>query len=198
MIGGAIIAEPFIKIVFGQKWIPSIFYFQLLCFSGMLYPLHVINLNILKVKGRSDLFLRLEIIKKVISIILIAMVLFCNFGIEGLLWFAIIEGGIEYFINSHYSGEFISYSTKDQLMDISPIVISVIIMAAIAYGIGRILPDNNLLKIIVQVFVAISVYIGVSRKICREEFRVIYEMLRNGFDRFKVALESVINNSIKK
>lgn len=198
MIGGAIIADPLIKIVFGQKWIPSIFYFQLLCFSGMLYPLHVVNLNILKVKGRSDLFLRLEIIKKVISIILIAIVLFCNFGIEGLLWLAIIESIIEYFINSHYSGEFIFYSTKDQLIDILPIAISVVIMAVITYGIGIILPDINWLKIIVQVIVAISVYIGTSRKICREEFNTIYEMLRTGFKRFKAAFGNVFNNSTEK
>ena len=164
----------------------------------MLYPLHVINLNILKVKGRSDLFLRLEIIKKVISIILIALVLFCNFGIEGLLWLAIIESSIEYFINSHYSGEFIFYSTKNQLMDILPIVISVVIMAVITYGIGIILPDNNGLKIIVQVIVAISVYIGVTRIICKEEFNTIYEMLRTGFKRLKGVFRNVINNSREK
>ncbi len=178
MIGLAIIAEPFIKIVFGEKWIPSIFYFQLLCFSGMLFPLHAINLNILQVKGRSDLFLRLELIKKVISIILIAIVLICKFGIKGLLWLAIIDSLIEYFLDSYYSSEFISYSAKEQLKDIIPIFISVIIMGVITYGIGIILPDNNGLKIIVQVFVGTSVYLGISRIICKEEFNTIYGMLK--------------------
>lgn len=68
MIGLASIADPLIKVVFGEKWIPSIPYFQILCFAGMFYALHAINLNILQVKGRSDLFLKLEIIKKLLEL----------------------------------------------------------------------------------------------------------------------------------
>ena len=78
MIGLASIADPLIKVVFGEKWIPSIPYFQILCFAGMFYALHAINLNILQVKGRSDLFLKLEIIKNYWSFINC----FCNvFGL---------------------------------------------------------------------------------------------------------------------
>lgn len=63
MLGLAAMAKPLIIILIGEKWLPAAGYLQIICFSGMLYPLHAINLNILKVKGRSDLFLKLEIIK---------------------------------------------------------------------------------------------------------------------------------------
>ena len=64
MLGLAAVAKPLIVILIGEKWLPAVYFLQIICFSGMLYPLHAINLNILQVKGRSDLFLKLEIIKK--------------------------------------------------------------------------------------------------------------------------------------
>ena len=86
MMGLAAIADPLIKLLIGEKWAPSIPYFQILCFTGILYPLHALNLNILQVKGRSDLFLKIEIFKKIIGIISIIVVLFFGLGIIGLLW----------------------------------------------------------------------------------------------------------------
>jgi len=68
MMGLAAVAKPMILTLIGEKWLPSVIYLQMLCFVGMFYPLHALNLNMLKVQGRSDLFLRLEIIKKVLAI----------------------------------------------------------------------------------------------------------------------------------
>lgn len=68
MLGLAAVAKPLILILIGEKWLPAVYFLQIICFSGMLYPLHAINLNILQVKGRSDLFLKLEIIKKIIAV----------------------------------------------------------------------------------------------------------------------------------
>ena len=64
MMGMVAVAEPMVIVLIGEHWRPSIIYLQMLCFVGMMYPLHVLNLNMLNVQGRSDLFLRLEIIKK--------------------------------------------------------------------------------------------------------------------------------------
>ena len=71
MLGLAAIAKPLIILLIGEKWLPAVPFLQIICFSGMLYPLHAINLNILQVKGRSDLYLKLEIIKKIIAVITI-------------------------------------------------------------------------------------------------------------------------------
>ena len=80
MLGLAAVAKPLILILIGEKWLPAVYFLQIICFSGMLYPLHAINLNILQVKGRSDLFLKLEIIKKIIA--MGPMVVGIVYGIE--------------------------------------------------------------------------------------------------------------------
>lgn len=90
MLGLAAIAKPMILILIGEKWIPAIVYLQIICLSSMLYPLHAINLNILQVEGRSDIFLKLEIIKKIIGIGPIILGIF--YGIEPMLWGAFSFG----------------------------------------------------------------------------------------------------------
>ena len=84
----------------------------------MLYPLQAINLNILQVKGRSDLFLKLEIIKKVIAVGPIVIGIF--WGIEYMLWGSVFTSFIAYFLNSYYSADLVNYPTKKQIMDIFP------------------------------------------------------------------------------
>ena len=118
MMGLAACSESLVVILIGEKWAPCIPYLQLLCFSQMLYPLHAINLNILKVKGRSDLFLRLEIIKKCISIPVIIIGIYL--GIKAMLIAMIVNGCIAYLLNSYYTASLIQYSTISQLRDITP------------------------------------------------------------------------------
>lgn len=118
MLGMAAMAKPMIVTLIGEKWLPSVEYLQLLCFSAMLFPLHALNLNILNVKGRSDLFLRLEIVKKLLAVpvILAGIAL----GIKAMLVGLIILSFISYFINSYYSARLIRYPVSEQLEDILP------------------------------------------------------------------------------
>ena len=118
MLGLAAVAKPLILILIGEKWLPAVYFLQIICFSGMLYPLHAINLNILQVKGRSDLFLKLEIIKKIIAVgpIVVGIV----YGIEYMLWGGVLTSFIAYFLNSYYSANLINYPTSEQIKDILP------------------------------------------------------------------------------
>lgn len=116
----AVIAEPLFRFLLTEKWLPAAPYFQILCFAGIMYPLHAYNLNILKVKGRSDLILKLEFIKKAICVAGILCVI--PFGIYGLLYFQLIFNFLGYYINSIYSGKLINYSIVEQLQDIMPII----------------------------------------------------------------------------
>jgi teichuronic acid exporter len=118
MLGLAAIAKPLILILIGEKWLSAVSYLQIICFAGMLYPLHAINLNMLQVKGESGLFLKLEILKKTIAVIPICLGIF--YGIEVLLWGSVFTSFISYFLNSSYSGKFIDYSTWSQIKDILP------------------------------------------------------------------------------
>ncbi len=118
MLGLAAVAEPMIITLIGEKWRPSIIYLQMLCFAGMLYPLHALNLNMLKVQGRSDLFLRLEIIKKALAIPVIIIGIL--FGIRIMIIGMIFNSFVAYYLNSYWSGKFIDYSMKQQVKDIMP------------------------------------------------------------------------------
>ena len=177
MIGLTVIANPFINLLFGTNWVASIPYFQVLCFAGMLLPLHAINLNILKVKGRSDLFLGLEVIKKVVGVTSIGIVLFLKLGIMGLLWTVVLNSYISYFINSYFSAELLSYSTKEQIKDIMPIFIVSILMGTLVYFSGTVLPDNYFIKLLVQIFIGVVTYIGISRIAKIEELKTVYDMI---------------------
>ncbi len=114
----AAMGEPLFRFLFTEKWLPAVPYFQILCILGILLPIHSYNLNILKVKGRSDLFLRLEIVKKILIVIMIAVTY--KFGIIMMLWGRVFGSLIGLFINCHYSGKFLNYNLWKQLGDLVP------------------------------------------------------------------------------
>lgn len=178
MLGLASVATPLIYLIYGEKWMLSIPYFQLLCFAGMLFPLHAINLNILQVKGRSDLFLRLEIAKKFILSILIMIVLFFKLGIIGLIAALVLFSYISYFVNSYYSKVLISYSITEQLADIIPIFMISVFMAVVVYLSSSILPDDNqCIKLIFQCIIGCFVYVVTCKVAKRQELNTVYELV---------------------
>jgi teichuronic acid exporter len=117
----AALGEPVFTFLFTSKWLPAVPYFQVLCLSGVLYPIHYYNLNLIRVKGRSDLFLRLEIYKKILSLVIISISLF--FGIYGLLFGSVIISILMLFVNTKYAAKFINYNMWEQLADIFPTLI---------------------------------------------------------------------------
>lgn len=131
MLGLAAVAKPLIIILIGEKWLTAVSFLQIICFSGMLYPLHAINLNILQVKGRSDLFLKLEIIKKTIAVFPILIGIF--YGIEYMLWGSVLTSFIAYFLNSHYSADLIRYSTIEHIKDVLPVFAVSLTIAAVMW-----------------------------------------------------------------
>lgn len=132
-----VMATPLFRFVLTEKWLPAVPYFQILCISGILYPFHVYNLNILNVKGRSDLFLKLEIVKKALLVVTIAISI--PFGIFGLLWGSVISSALALFINSYYSGKFINYNVVEQIKDVAPIVLISVTAGLLTWGTDAIL-----------------------------------------------------------
>lgn len=158
MIGLASVSESMIYTLIGAKWEPSIIYLQMLCFVGMMYPLHVINLNMLQVQGRSDLFLKLEVLKKIIAIPVIVIAVF--FGIKVMIVGMIIETFIAYYLNSYWSGKYIDYSFSQQVKDILPSFLLSLTMGMAVFLLGWLLPLSYPLKLVIQiVFGALFIYI---------------------------------------
>ncbi len=149
MLGMAAVAEPMIITLIGEKWRPSIIYLQMLSFVGMMYPLHALNLNMLQVQGRSDLFLKLEIIKKILAMPIIIIGIF--WGIKIMIAGMMVNTLIAYYLNSYWSGKMIGYSFKQQIKDILPSFIMAFGMAIIVYGLGLIISLNPLPLLIIQI-----------------------------------------------
>ncbi|EKQ56939.1 MULTISPECIES: lipopolysaccharide biosynthesis protein [unclassified Clostridium] len=177
MTGLAAIGQPMITLLFGEKWSHSIIYFQILCLEGMLYPIHSINLNILQVKGRSDLFLKLEVVKKIIGISIIILVLALRLGMMGIMWGIVLECYITYFINACYSNILIGYSIREQINDIYSNFFTSVIMGVIVYCFGMIFSFSNIIILLIQILLGILSYLLLNKIIKREELNTILEFV---------------------
>ena len=168
MLGLAATAKPVILILIGEKWLVAVKYLQIICFSGMLYPLHAINLNILQVKGRSDLFLKLEIIKKGLAVGPICLGIFL--GIEYMLLGSVINSFIAYYLNARYSQGMINYSVLEQVKDILPTFIVSLCVAAVMWSI-TLLEVNNYLLLLIQCIVGTLMAGIIYEKLNLEEYK---------------------------
>ena len=153
MLGMAAVAKPMVLTLIGEKWLPSVIYLQMLCFVGMFYPLHALNLNMLQVQGRSDLFLRLEIIKKILAIPTIVIGIF--FGIKLMIAGMMVNTLIAYYLNSYWSGKMIGYSFSQQVKDIFPSLLLALLMAATVFILGNMLALAPITKLFIQVLCGI-------------------------------------------
>ncbi|KKE79858.1 lipopolysaccharide biosynthesis protein [Bacilli bacterium] len=163
MLGIAAIADSLLVLLLGQKWESAVLYFQLLCVAAILFPMHAINLNILKVKGRSDLFLRLEIIKKVMTTVALIITIFLNLGVASFIVTAIITNHLSLLINTYYSGKEIEYGTIEQIKDLLPSYINSFLMAIIVYYIGHLVDLPLILIVVLQVIIGVITYFFLSR-----------------------------------
>jgi O-antigen/teichoic acid export membrane protein len=161
LIGGAVLADPVIRFLFTEKWLPAVPFFQILCIGGIIYPLHAYNLNILKVKGRSDLFLRLEIIKKLMGVTVITVGL--QFGIYGLLYSELALSFIAFFINTWYSGRLLDYPASRQALDITPILLVALAMGFFVWVVdGLMVQFPDIIRLLTGSLVGAVLYFGIS------------------------------------
>ena len=178
-----IAAEPIIGLLLGEKWLPVIPYFQILALGALFQPIHNYNLNILQVKGRADLYLRLEIIKKIL--VIAAVVLGLRFGIYGLLWGQVTVSILSLFINTFYTAKFLKYPMLQQLADLLPsILIACSIGALIWWGSGLILYG---LTIWAKALVLVASYVLSFWWFCSliqlEEYRSIRDLVKNNWQK---------------
>ncbi len=168
LFGLAAIAKPLIFTLIGEKWAFAAALLPIICFSFVLYPLHSINLNMLQIEGRSDLFLKLEIIKKCVAVIPILMGIFIS--IKAMLWANVASGIVAYYLNSFYSGKLIGYYMKEQIKDILPSFILASLMAAAVYPISLIPFLPFYLILIIQVFIGAIIVFGYCECTKMEEY----------------------------
>jgi polysaccharide biosynthesis protein len=131
MTGLAAVAFPMIRIILTPKWEGCSLYLQIICFALMLYPIHAINLNLLQVKGRSDLFLRLEVIKKIVGVCIMCITI--PLGITAMCIGMVASSLIALFINTFYTGKLIDIGYLKQMRDLLPIFINSLLMGGVVF-----------------------------------------------------------------
>ena len=160
MIGMGALAHPLITLVLTEKWDFSAVLLQIICLSMMWYPIHSINLNLLQVKGRSDLFLKLEIIKKIVGVAIMCITV--PFGLIAMCWGALASSIIALVINTHYTGILINVGFFMQIRDLLPTLAYSLSMGAVVWIVSQFL-SSNLLKLIVGVSAGIIYFLAVTK-----------------------------------
>ncbi|MDQ0476439.1 lipopolysaccharide biosynthesis protein [Chryseobacterium sp. MDT2-18] len=177
-IFASVLAEPLFRYIFTEKWLPSVPYFQLLCIVGVFFPLNGFNLQILNIKGRSDLYLKLEIIKKIITAV--GVIIAIPFGIKAIIIFQVINSIISYFINSYYTGVFIHYPLSHQILDILPIFLLTLFCAtAIFFASHYLSPFNDLSQIFLGLFIGVSLYVALAKFLKLDAYTEASHLFRN-------------------
>lgn len=171
MTGLSAVAKPFITVVIGEQWSFCAQLLQIICFSMMWYPVHSINLNLLQVKGRSDLFLRLEVIKKAFGVLVLCVTV--PMGLVAICWGGILSSIVALAINTYYTGKLIRVGFPVQMKDLLPTLLLCFIMF-----VGIVLTNSfissNILQFIVGSVVGISLYLSLSRLL---KFRELNELI---------------------
>lgn len=174
MIGLAAIASPLIRVVLTAKWDGCVLYLQILCFALMLYPIHAINLNLLQVKGRADIFLRLEIMKKVIGVIILIITI--PFGITAMCIGVVCSSIICLIINTHYTGRFIDIGLVTQLRDLKVILINSLVMGIGVY-ISTTFIHIESVKLMIGTIFGLLIYFIESFYFSKAEFQEVIDLI---------------------
>lgn len=167
MTGLAAVAGPMVRIILTPKWEGCVLYLQIICFALMWYPIHAINLNLLEVKGRSDLFLRLEVIKKIVGVCIMCVTI--PLGIEAMCWGMIVSSFFALFINTYYTGKLIHVGYLKQMKDLLPVFINSCVMSFLAY-LSTTLISGDVAKFTIGIFTGMVYYVISSYFVTRSEF----------------------------
>lgn len=167
MLSMGAVSEPLLYCLIGPQWHEAAVYLPLICVSMSLYPLHAINLNMLQVQGRTDIYLYIEIIKKIIAVLPLCLGIFVS--IYWMLIGTIITGIIAFFLNSFYTGKSLGYTSWHQLKDVAPSYGIAFIIALSVYFF-KYLPVSNWIILPIQVVVGATVGYIVCEKTQLEEY----------------------------
>ncbi len=176
-IGLAAIARPLVIVLLTEKWSGAILYLQLISLTMWLYPAQVINLSLLQALGRSTLFLRLEIIKKILIVINVAIT--WRWGVSAMICGIIALTIVNYGLNSYYAGALIGYPVWDQIRDFFPYLIASMLMGASVYLVGLLPFPNDYSALLTQALVGVVTYAGSCRLFRLEAFMDMRKEVRN-------------------
>jgi capsular polysaccharide repeat unit transporter len=175
MIGLAVLAKPFVVILVTEKWLPCVVYLQVLCFARMWLHVQNLNFNVLKAKGHSNLFLKLEVVRQVA--IILFLVATASFGILFICIGSVFAALVSMFINSYYVGKVLEFGFFKQLKEITPSLLYSLSMGIIIY-ISILFISSMWIKLLVGILVGISYYFLISFATKSQELSYIFALVR--------------------
>lgn len=178
MVGLAIVAEPLVKILLTDKWLPCVPFLQIFCATYMLMPIHTANLQAIQALGYSGILLKLEIIRKTLELIVLLVSL--KYGIYMIALGTLLTSIISLIINSYPNIKLLNYSYKEQLKDVIPSLILSIIMGAAVYSI-QFIGISAGLTLLIQIFIGLIIYIMLARIFKIECYTYLFNTLRGFF-----------------
>lgn len=179
MMGLAFCATPIVQLVLTDKWLSCVPYLQIFCITYMFWPIHTANLNAINAMGRSDYFLKLEIAKKSIGMVLLLLTM--NMGVREMAYSLLISTLTSMIINSWPNRKLLGYSFKEQIIDILPGILLALVMG-ITISFVRLFRISSIAMLVIQIPLGTAIYIGGSYVLKIESFEYLCEIVK-GFKR---------------
>ena len=176
MMGLAFCAESIVKIVLTDKWLPCVPFLRLFCITYMFWPVHTANLNAIKAMGRSDWFLKLEIVKKIVGLFFLLSSMW--FGVMAMAYSLLLSSILSQIINAWPNRQLLGYGYLEQVRDFAPGILLAIGMGICVYFIGF-LPLPTIVTLLIQIIIGAVIYIGASALLKLEEFEYILGMAKS-------------------
>lgn len=175
MMGMAFCAEPIVHLVLTDKWLPCVPYLRIFCTTYMFWPVHTANLNAINAMGRSDWFLRLEVIKKAVGMTLLSTMWF---GVMAMACSLLVSNVLSQIINSWPNRKLLNYSYLEQVKDFAPGILLAVFMGICVYFIGYI-PLPTIVTFVIQIISGAAIYIALSAILKLEEFEYLTGMIKS-------------------
>lgn len=175
MMGLVVTATPVIQLILTDKWLSCVPFLRIFCISYMFYPIHTANLNAIKAMGRSDLFLKLEIAKKVVGMVLLLSTMW--FGVMAMAYSLLVSSLLSQIINSRPNRMLLKYGYIEQLKDILPAILLAVFMGVCVYPI-QMLGLSNVITLIIQIVLGVVIYIGGSLVLKLDSFQYLWEIVK--------------------
>lgn len=176
MIGLAVCAPAVVELLFTEKWLPCVLFLRIFCVTYIFYPVHTANLNALRAIGRSDLFLKLEIEKKLVGLALLLSTMW--FGVEAMAYSLLLSTLTSMLINCGPNKKILAYSFREQMRDIAPSLAAACLMGGIVY-LESLLSLSALPLLALQVVTGVCVYVALSKLLHLKEFEFLSSILLN-------------------
>ena len=176
MMGLAFCAEPIVRLVLTEKWLLCLPFLRIFCITYMFYPIHTANLNAVKAMGRSDLFLKLEIAKKIVGMTLLLSTMW--FGVMAMAYSLLLSSVLSQIINSWPNRKLLNYGYLEQLKDILPGILLAVAMGCCVYGVGQLLHLSDVATLMIQIPLGAVIYIGTSAVLHLESYEYLMGMIR--------------------